>query len=134
MSMTTSKKSDIQNEIIRKSELLVKDYNAATLNVEQIIDNVSNMFNGCGIRILNVIQEFSLGFFMFYKNGFVLVYDDNGIARRTRIDDESGCDILSKYYAVRTLSQVPKYYDAKILEYTKDISTNVKRLNAGWER
>jgi hypothetical protein len=129
--MTTSKKSDIQDAIIRKSELLVKDYNAATLNVEQIIDNLSSMFNGYGIRVLNVVQELSLGFFIFYKNGFVLVYDDDGIARRTRIDDELGCDILSKYYAVRSLSQVPKYYDKKILEYTKDISTSVKMLHFG---
>ncbi len=131
MTMTTSKKSDIQDAIIRKSELLVKDYNAATLNVEQIIDNLSSMFNGYGIRVLNVVQELSLGFFIFYKNGFVLVYDDDGIARRTRIDDELGCDILSKYYAVRSLSQVPKYYDKKILEYTKDISTSVKMLHFG---
>lgn len=131
MTMTTSKKSDIQDTIIRKSELLLKDFNAATLNIEQIIDNLSNMFNGYGIRILNVVQELSLGFFIFYKNGFVLVYDDNGIARRTRIDDEVGCDILSKYYAVRSLSQVPKYYDKTILEYTKDISTSVKMLHIG---
>ena len=131
MTMTTSKKSDIQDTIIRKSELLVKDFNAATLNVEQIIDNLSSMFNGYGIRVLNVMQELSLGFFIFYKNGFVLVYDDDGIAKRTRIDDELGCDILSKYYAVRSLSQVPRYYDKKILEYTKDISTSVKMLHFG---
>lgn len=121
----------MQNAIIDECEQLVRDFQSATLNVEQIIDNLSQMFNGNGIRIMNVVQDMSLGFFIFYKNGFILVFDNNGLARRTRIDDESACRILSKYYACRSLAQVPKFYDKQILEYTREISTDIRKLQLG---
>ena len=131
MTMTTSRKSDLQNAIIDECERLVRDFQSATLNIEQIVDNLSQMFSGNGIRIMNVVEDMSLGFFIFYKDGFILVFDNNGLARRTRIDDESACRILSKYYACRSLAQVPRFYDQQILEYTREISTDIRKLQLG---
>jgi hypothetical protein len=83
--------------------------------------------NGNGIKLLNSIDELSTGYFLFYnKNCFVIVHDEQGLAKQETISDDKALDILSLYYACRTLSRIPKYYDKEIIAQIKQLLIKIQ--------
>ena len=123
----TSRTFDITKEITDRIRNINADFKNVEIDVKTIDKNLKMLMDGNGIKLLNSIDESSTGYFMFYnKNGFFIVHDDQGLAKKNAIPDEKAFEILSLYYACRILSRIPKYYDKEIISRIKKLLVKVQ--------
>ena len=126
MMTTTLSQSDLTNKVLSELTILKQQYPAINIDEQQINNHIDSMYNGFGIRILNAINQTSLGVFVFYHNDFYLIIDSDGFAHKTLIDEQIATDLLALFYSVRALTVVPKLYSKAILEKNQQIVEIVK--------
>lgn len=126
LTMTTLRTSNLISDILSELEILKHQYPAIHIDEEQINNHINSMFGGLGIRILNAINQTSLGVFIFYQNDFYLIIDSDGFAHKTVIDDETAKELLKLFYSVRALTVVPKLYSKSIIEKNQKMVEIVK--------
>ena len=123
----TSKISNFTNDLINRIHNVNANLQNVDVDAEIISKNVQELMQGNGIKILNSIDELSTGYFLFYNTkGFLLVHDEQGLAKQNPISEDKACEILSLYYACRILSQIPKYYDKEIIKRIKQLILKVQ--------
>lgn len=123
----TSRTFNITEEITSRIQNLNINIKNAEIDINMIDSNLQSLMNGNGIKILNAIDEFSTGYFIFHNSkGFFLVHDEKGLAKKNFISDEKAFEILSLYYSCRALSRIPKYYDREIISRIKTLVTKIQ--------
>ena len=116
MMTTTLSQSDLTNKVLSELTILKQQYPAINIDEQQINNHIDSMYNGFGIRILNAINQTSLGVFIFYHNDFYLIIDSDGFAHKTLIDEQ-----VALFYSARALTVIPKLYSKAILEKNQQI-------------
>lgn len=119
--MMISKKSNIETiqEFLLSKQ---SEYKDLEFTIDEISLHFDHLEGGNGIRILNSLSSDSMGIFIFYRNGFRVFIDFDGLVKSYKIEENLALNILSIYYLCRFLSKIPAAYDNVIISYTKELN------------